>query len=71
MSASSHSLPDYPRLAYAGEVADGVVGCYELGTRHYGPAMHRFVSSDALSPFDGGGLNRYAYCGGDPINRVD
>lgn len=31
----------------------------------------RFLSSDSLSPFERGGINAYAYCGGDPINRTD
>jgi hypothetical protein len=31
----------------------------------------RFNSPDSLSPFGKGGLNCYAYCGGDPVNRTD
>ncbi len=31
----------------------------------------RFNSPDSLSPFGRGGLNAYAYCQGDPINRSD
>jgi hypothetical protein len=31
----------------------------------------RFNSPDSLSPFGEGGLNAYAYCIGDPINRRD
>ena len=31
----------------------------------------RFNSPDQLSPFDAGGLNAYAYCSGDPVNRSD
>ncbi|PVZ20115.1 MULTISPECIES: RHS repeat-associated core domain-containing protein [unclassified Pseudomonas] len=33
--------------------------------------LQRFAMSDALSPFARGGLNAYAWCLGDPINRVD
>ncbi|QWT21838.1 RHS repeat-associated core domain-containing protein [Bacillus sp. NP157] len=58
------------QLAYAGEVIDEY-GFYLLGGRLYGPALHRFVSPDTLSPFDRGGFNRYAYSGGDPVNRID
>jgi len=31
----------------------------------------RFSSPDLLSPFDQGGLNPYAYCESDPINKMD
>ncbi|WP_397457346.1 RHS repeat-associated core domain-containing protein, partial [Pseudomonas versuta] len=31
----------------------------------------RFHSRDSLSPFGEGGLNGYAYCAGDPVNRID
>ncbi len=31
----------------------------------------RFHSPDRLSPFGSGGINAYAYCGGDPINLAD
>src|SRR5471032_2916159 len=31
----------------------------------------RFNSPDSLSPFWKGGVNAYAYCVGDPVNRVD
>jgi len=46
---------------------------YLLGNGHrlFNPGMMRFHSPDSLSPFARGGLNAYAYCGNDPINRVD
>jgi hypothetical protein len=31
----------------------------------------RFLSADSWSPFGEGGVNAYAYCGGDPVNQVD
>ena len=31
----------------------------------------RFNSPDSWSPFGDGGLNAYAYCGGDPMNQAD
>lgn len=46
-------------------------GWYMLGERTYSPALRRFIAPDASSPFDGGGVNRHAYCGGDPVNRID
>jgi len=46
---------------------------YMLGNGHrlFSPAMMRFYSADSLSPFEAGGLNAYAYCDNDPVNRSD
>ena len=58
---------------FTGQQADRVTGHYPLGNgyRAFNPVLMRFNSPDSLSPFDEGGLNRYAYCAGDPINRMD
>lgn len=59
--------------AYTGAYQDPVTGGYPLGHgyRHYLPALMRFNAPDDWSPFGAGGINAYAYCAGDPINRVD
>lgn len=46
---------------------------YFLGNGHrtYNPGSMRFNSADSLSPFAEGGINAYAYCGNDPVNRSD
>jgi len=62
---------DLARTAYAGEVLEHDSGWYLLGERPYAPLQRRFLATDPTSPFGGGGFNRYAYCVGDPINRVD
>ncbi|MNH04963.1 hypothetical protein D3C81_995120 [compost metagenome] len=61
------------RLGYTGQLLDGVVEGYLLGNGHrlYSPFLMRFNSPDALSPFEIGGINGYAYCRGDPMNRTD
>jgi RHS repeat-associated protein len=58
---------------FNGQQPDPVTGHYLLGNgyRAYNPALMRFNSPDSLSPFGKGGLNAYAYCGGDPVNRSD
>ncbi|MEJ5060073.1 MULTISPECIES: RHS repeat-associated core domain-containing protein [unclassified Pseudomonas] len=58
---------------FNGEPFDSLTGLYLLGNgyRAYSPALMRFHSPDSMSPFGRGGLNPYAYCLGDPINRVD
>jgi RHS repeat-associated protein len=59
--------------AFNGEFREPDTGWYLLGNgyRAYNPVLKRFHSPDSLSPFGSGGLNAYAYCVGDPINRSD
>lgn len=58
---------------FNGERADSTTGHYLLGNGHraFNPVLMRFNRPDSLSPFGEGGLNSYAYCGGDPVNRRD
>lgn len=60
-------------FAYAGTYQNPVTGGYLLGLgyRTYLPELMRFIAPDDWSPFGSGGINAYAYCAGDPINRVD
>ena len=60
-------------LGFYGERPDPVTGHYLLGNgyRAFNPVLMRFNSPDSLSPFGNGGLNAYAYCVGDPVNRSD
>jgi RHS repeat-associated protein len=60
-------------LGFNGECLDGITGHYLLGQgkRAFNPVLMRFNSPDELSPFGEGGINSYAYCEGDPINRYD
>ncbi|WEZ87212.1 RHS repeat-associated core domain-containing protein [Pseudomonas sp. NyZ480] len=61
------------RLGYNGQLLDCAVQGYLLGNgnRVYSPVLMRFCSPDVLSPFKAGGVNAYAYCGGDPVNFID
>ncbi|WP_210639219.1 RHS repeat-associated core domain-containing protein [Pseudomonas sp. Tri1] len=60
-------------LGFHGAPPDSITGHYLLGqgNRAFNPALMRFNSPDELSPFGDGGINAYAYCGGDPVNRYD
>ncbi|MCX4409771.1 MULTISPECIES: RHS repeat-associated core domain-containing protein [unclassified Streptomyces] len=60
-------------LGFGGEWPDPVTGHYLLGNgyRSFNPVLMRFNSPDSSSPFGEGGFNSYAYCLGDPVNRVD
>ncbi|WP_423812527.1 RHS repeat-associated core domain-containing protein [Pseudomonas viridiflava] len=58
---------------FTGQQAESITGHYALGNgyRAFNTVLMRFNSPDSLSPFGRGGLNAYAYCAGDPVNRVD
>jgi RHS repeat-associated protein len=60
------------QISFAGQALERD-GWYLLGYgyRAYNPSVCRFHSPDSLSPFGDGGLNAYAYCGDDPVNRHD
>ncbi|WP_095051409.1 RHS repeat-associated core domain-containing protein [Pseudomonas sp. Irchel s3b2] len=60
-------------LGFNGELSEPMTGHHLLGNgyRAFNPVLMRFNSPDSWSPFGEGGLNAYAYCVGDPVNRVD
>jgi RHS repeat-associated protein len=64
-------LPGLP--GFNGEHPDPLTGHYLLGNgyRAFNPVLMRFNGPDSLSPFGKGGVNAYAYCAGDPVNRSD
>ncbi|ELS40092.1 RHS repeat-associated core domain-containing protein [Pseudomonas syringae] len=68
---AGQTIADLP--GFNGEQPDPLTGHYLLGNgyRAYNPVLMRFNSPDSMSPFGKGGLNAYAYCVGDPVNRVD
>jgi RHS repeat-associated protein len=55
-------------FAYTGRESDGT-GLYYYRARYYNPQLGRFVSEDPLG--FGGGVNSYAYAGGNPSNFGD
>ncbi|CAB3767060.1 RHS repeat-associated core domain-containing protein [Paraburkholderia solisilvae] len=58
---------------FNGERNDPMSGVTHLGNgyRAFNPALMRFNCPDRESPFGLGGINAYAYCANDPINRID
>ncbi|WP_313365194.1 RHS repeat-associated core domain-containing protein [Pseudomonas sp.] len=69
---SSSAGGDAPLLGFNAELLSPL-NLYLLGNgaRAYSARIRRFLNPDALSPFGYGGTNAYAYCSGDPINRID
>jgi len=67
-------MPGIHRVpGFNGERPDPLTGHYLLGNgyRAFNPILMRFNSPDRWSPFGKGGINAYAYCLGDPVNRID
>ncbi|EKT4449100.1 TPA: RHS repeat-associated core domain-containing protein [Pseudomonas putida] len=60
-------------LRYSGQRKESATGHYMLGNgyRAFNPVLMRFHRPDSMSPMGAGGLNCYAYCGGDPVNNTD
>lgn len=68
LTPGAHRVP-----GFNGERAEPLTGHYLLGNgyRAFNPILMRFNSPDRWSPFGKGGINAYAYCLGDPVNRID
>ncbi|QXH51715.1 RHS repeat-associated core domain-containing protein [Pseudomonas fakonensis] len=60
-------------LMFNSEWREPITGGYFLGNgyRLLNTVLRRFNLPDNMSPFGAGGLNAYAYCSGDPINKTD
>ncbi|MDY7533849.1 RHS repeat-associated core domain-containing protein [Pseudomonas sp. Bout1] len=75
VSYTAHGSDDgvaQSRMGYAGQLRELESDLYMPGSyRPYDPVLMLFLAPDSESPLGAGGLNRYAYCGGDPVNRVD
>jgi len=68
------NIADINPIRYKGYYYDVETELFWLSSRYYSPELCRFISPDDveyLDPSSINGLNLYAYCGNDPINRYD
>jgi RHS repeat-associated protein len=56
-------------LRFPGQYYDAETGLHHNGFRDYDPMLGRYIESDPIGL--GGGLNTYAYVGGNTVNSVD
>ena len=63
----------YNPFRYKGYYYDDETGFYYLINRYYDPVMKRFISADSFASTGQGftGTNMFAYCGNNPVSRVD
>ncbi|WP_335990359.1 SpvB/TcaC N-terminal domain-containing protein [Glycomyces sp. MUSA5-2] len=61
-----HSLKRY---RFHGKERDEETGLYDYGSRMYAPWLGRWTGADPAGT--GAGPNLYAYCGNDPVGRID
>ncbi len=57
------------RFQYTGQMWLPEAGLYHYKARAYAPSLGRFLQSDPI--LHAGGMNLYAYVGGDPVNARD
>ena len=62
-------MADVNVLRFASKEWDEQTGFFYCARRYYDPRLQRFINHDPIQ--ERGGLNLYAYCGNNPINRVD
>ena len=72
-SSMTATLASVNPLGYRSYVHDLGTGLYYLQSRYYDPAVGRFINADVYTSTGQGfiGNNMFAYCGNNPVNRVD
>ena len=72
-NATGYAVGDKNPFRYRGYYYDTETGLYYLNSRYYNPEFGRFISADNQLSVGGDltGMNLFAYCGNNPVNRVD
>ncbi len=60
-------------IRFTGQRLDASTSFYFYGARYYDPELGRFIQPDTIvqAPFSPQTLNRYSYCGNNPITYID
>ena len=71
--ACDGALAELNPLRYRGYVYDQETGFYYVSSRYYDPEIGRWINADnqLSTGSDLTGLNLFAYCGNNPVNRID
>ena len=66
-------LAELNPLRYRRYVYDQETGLYYVSSRYYDPEIGRWINADnqLSTGSDLTGLNLFAYCGNNPVNRID
>ncbi|MDD2653582.1 MAG: polymorphic toxin-type HINT domain-containing protein, partial [Candidatus Omnitrophica bacterium] len=72
-SRKEEASADPTEYFFTGKKLDDETGLYYYGARYYNPLIGRFITPDTIvqAPANPQSLNRYAYCGNNPINVID
>ena len=73
ISAQKDHIGNVNPIRYRSYYYDNETGLYYLNSRYYSPELCRFLNADAFTQTGQGLLdkNKFAYCGNNPVNRVD
>ena len=71
--SATGSMAEKNPLRYRGYYYDSETGFYYLQSRYYDPANRRFINADSYASTGQGfiGINMFAYCGNNPVARID
>ena len=73
ISQTAYHVAAYNPFRYRGYRYDGDTRLYYLQSRYYDPVVGRFINADGYVSSGNGymGYNMFAYCGNNPLNRID
>ena len=74
-NSGTNSYAQYNAITYRGYYFDSETNLYYVSSRYYDAQIGRFVNADAIGLLGANGdfvsLNLFAYCGNNPVVRVD
>ena len=73
ISTNASHIANINPIRYRGYYYDTETGFYYVSSRYYDPEIGRWINADGFVSTGQGvlGYNMFAYCGNNPVNRVD